>query len=120
MTFVYFTCDGVVNESDSNKKFNMEKLDVDVKNEITLESFQENLLTLEKMELPSGILHVWCLVLEGLVGAIVGSSQNHHSFTIETLFDLLQKIYEIPGKFFHLDFLRNIAYHPFCFFFFRC
>lgn len=57
-------------------------------------------VTLDAIDRPSGILHVWFLLLEGLVGAVSTCDRKHQPYTMEALFVQLRSLMEIPGPIF--------------------
>lgn len=59
-------------------------------------SLQTN-VTLESLDQPTGILHVWFLLFEGLVGAVSTCPRKYQPHTMETLFSMLNSLKYTPG-----------------------
>lgn len=55
------------------------------------------IVTLDSLDPPTGILHVWFLLVEGLVGAVSTCPRKYQPHTMETLFSLLNSLKSIPG-----------------------
>ncbi|XP_077488435.1 brefeldin A-inhibited guanine nucleotide-exchange protein 3 isoform X2 [Amblyomma americanum] len=54
-------------------------------------------LSLEELDRPTGVLHVWFLLLEGLAGAVATCPRRYQPHTIDTLFQMLRGLREVPG-----------------------
>ncbi|XP_075751302.1 brefeldin A-inhibited guanine nucleotide-exchange protein 3 isoform X2 [Rhipicephalus microplus] len=54
-------------------------------------------VSLEELDRPTGVLHVWFLLLEGLAGAVATCPRRYQPHTIDTLFQMLRKLREVPG-----------------------
>ena len=54
--------------------------------------------SLTDLDRPTGILHVWFLLLEGVCGATAACPRNFQPATMETLFELLRAASHIPGR----------------------
>lgn len=54
-------------------------------------------LSLEELDRPTGVLHVWFLLLEGLAGAVATCPRCYQPHTIDTLFQMLRGLREVPG-----------------------
>lgn len=55
------------------------------------------LVNLDELDNPTGILHVWYLVLEGLASAIAVCPKSYQPQTLEMLFELLRSAASVPG-----------------------
>ncbi|XP_077540240.1 brefeldin A-inhibited guanine nucleotide-exchange protein 3 isoform X1 [Haemaphysalis longicornis] len=54
-------------------------------------------VNLEELDRPTGVLHVWFLLLEGLAGAVATCPRRYQPHTIDTLFQMLKGLREVPG-----------------------
>ncbi|KAH7947792.1 hypothetical protein HPB52_015848 [Rhipicephalus sanguineus] len=54
-------------------------------------------VSLEELDRPTGVLHVWFLLLEGLAGAVATCPRRYQPHTIDTLFQMLRGLREVPG-----------------------
>lgn len=54
-------------------------------------------VSLEELDRPTGVLHVWFLLLEGLAGAVATCPRRYQPHTIDTLFQMLKGLREVPG-----------------------
>ncbi|XP_037578110.1 brefeldin A-inhibited guanine nucleotide-exchange protein 3 isoform X2 [Dermacentor silvarum] len=54
-------------------------------------------VSLAELDRPTGVLHVWFLLLEGLAGAVATCPRRYQPHTIDTLFQMLRGLREVPG-----------------------
>ncbi|XP_040062115.1 brefeldin A-inhibited guanine nucleotide-exchange protein 3 [Ixodes scapularis] len=54
-------------------------------------------VSLEELDRPTGVLHVWFLLLEGLAGAVATCPRKYQPHTIDTLFQMLRGLRDVPG-----------------------
>ncbi|KAH6929002.1 hypothetical protein HPB50_022379 [Hyalomma asiaticum] len=54
-------------------------------------------VSLAELDQPTGVLHVWFLLLEGLAGAVATCPRRYQPHTIDTLFQMLRGLREVPG-----------------------
>ena len=65
---------------------------------------------LRDIDRPTGVLHVWYLVLEGLVGLVGGECpQEYQPQAVETLFQLLREASDEPGPEFALHCFNHLV-----------
>lgn len=57
----------------------------------------ERIMGLDDLDKPSGILHVWFLLLEGMSGAVSSCPREFQPKTMEMLFELLRASSQVPG-----------------------
>uniref|UniRef100_T1J3I1 SEC7 domain-containing protein n=1 Tax=Strigamia maritima TaxID=126957 RepID=T1J3I1_STRMM len=55
-------------------------------------------ITLDSMDAPSGILHVWFLLLEGLAATVSTCERKYQPYTMESFFVHLRGLYDSPGS----------------------
>ncbi|EEC06539.1 hypothetical protein IscW_ISCW004487, partial [Ixodes scapularis] len=53
-------------------------------------------VSLEELDRPTGVLHVWFLLLEGLAGAVATCPRKYQPHTIDTLFQMLRGLRDVP------------------------
>lgn len=53
--------------------------------------------TLEELDEPSGILHVWWLILDGLATAATSADHHYQPHITEALFNVLRNTLDVPG-----------------------
>ncbi|XP_075552456.1 brefeldin A-inhibited guanine nucleotide-exchange protein 3 isoform X1 [Dermacentor variabilis] len=71
-----------------------------IQNEIAEErvpAFVDQTVILEELDRPTGVLHVWFLLLEGLAGAVATCPRRYQPHTIDTLFQMFRGLREVPG-----------------------
>ncbi|XP_035228366.1 brefeldin A-inhibited guanine nucleotide-exchange protein 3-like [Stegodyphus dumicola] len=85
----------ISNESEDNKSETAigKMMDVNVIKQIEVQ------VTLQSLDKHTGIMHVWFLLLEGLAGALATCPKRYQSHTIESLFNMLQHLKDVPGIF---------------------
>ncbi|GIY54585.1 brefeldin A-inhibited guanine nucleotide-exchange protein 3 [Caerostris extrusa] len=54
-------------------------------------------VSLQSLEKHTGIIHVWFLLLEGLAGTLATCPKQYQSATMETLFNMLRNLKDVPG-----------------------
>ncbi|XP_064617857.1 brefeldin A-inhibited guanine nucleotide-exchange protein 3-like [Liolophura sinensis] len=67
------------------------------------------LVNLDELDNPTGILHVWYLVLEGLASAIAVCPKSYQPQTLEMLFELLRSAANVPGPEFALFCVNHLV-----------
>ncbi|XP_064488715.1 brefeldin A-inhibited guanine nucleotide-exchange protein 3-like isoform X2 [Ornithodoros turicata] len=55
------------------------------------------MVSLDELDRPTGVLHVWFLLLEGLAGAVSTCPRKYQSITTDTLFQLFKSLRSVPG-----------------------
>jgi len=53
--------------------------------------------SLDVLDQPSGVLRVWFILLEGLASATVTCPRKFQPHTLDTLFQLLRDLMQMPG-----------------------
>ncbi|XP_063243212.1 brefeldin A-inhibited guanine nucleotide-exchange protein 3 [Bacillus rossius redtenbacheri] len=64
--------------------------------------------SLDAMDRPSGVLRVWFLLLEGLASATMTSPRRYQPHTLNTLFQLLRELLQVPGPEFGLHCVNHL------------
>lgn len=54
-------------------------------------------VSLDELDHPTGVLHVWFLLLEGLAGAVATCPRKYQPHTVDTLFQMLRGLRSVPG-----------------------
>lgn len=67
-------------------------------------AFVDQTVSLEELDRPTGVLHVWFLLLEGLAGAVATCPRRYQPHTIDTLFQMFRGLREVPGEFLAIAF----------------
>jgi hypothetical protein len=66
-------------------------------NQLSIEDSKNEVVLLEEIDQPCGILRVWYCIVEGLCTAITGTTAIYQRQSLELLLDILQEFPETPG-----------------------
>ncbi|KAH3736125.1 hypothetical protein DPMN_042687 [Dreissena polymorpha] len=88
----------LISKSDSeSSKMATESSKMATKSKMAARLVPERIVGLDDLDKPSGILHVWFLLLEGMSGAVSSCPREFQPKTMEMLFELLRAASHVPG-----------------------
>lgn len=65
--------------------------------QLSIEELKDEVMLLEEIDQPCGILRVWYCIVEGLCTAVAGTTSTYQRQSLELLLEILQAFPETPG-----------------------
>ncbi|CAL1288840.1 unnamed protein product [Larinioides sclopetarius] len=94
---IYFDDPDSVSD-DSGKMPSLKNEDIEAVKDINnISRIDDVSVSLQSLEKHTGIIHVWFLLLEGLAGTLATCPKQYQSATMESLFNMLRNLKDVPG-----------------------